>query len=142
MTAQALAEKVVALMLSRDEFSRWLGVELLTIAPGACSIKMTVRKEMLNGFFTAHGGIQYAFADSALAFASNSYGNVCVAVENNIHYPAPVKDGDVLTAVATELNRGKTLATYQVILTNQTGRNVGIFRGTVYKTKDLFFPAS
>ena len=97
--------------------------------------KLTVRKDMLNGFGIAHGGITYCMADSALAFASNSYGNQCVSIETSISHTAKVKEGDVLTAEAKELNRGHKIAIYEVNILNQDEKNVGLFKGTVFNTE-------
>ena len=71
MDSKALAQKVVDTMFANDYFSQWLGIERVKVEPGHCILKMQIRKEMLNGFSIAHGGIAYSFADSALAFASN-----------------------------------------------------------------------
>lgn len=121
-------------MLANDPFSRWMGVELVSISPNHCTLQMKVRPEMLNGFGVGHGGVTFALADSAFAFASNSTGRLSVAVENNIAYPNPVKEGDTLTAIASPQNVGNKLATYDVRVTNQNQEVVGIFRGTVYRT--------
>jgi acyl-CoA thioesterase len=132
---QALAERVVKGMLAKDAFSEWLGIEALEIAPRRSTLRMTVRKEMVNGFGHAHGGIVYSLADSALAFACNTHGQVTVAVENSISYPAPITVGDVLTAVAEEESSTNRLGFYRIIVKNQTDIVVAIFRGTVYNTK-------
>ncbi|MBL7984268.1 MAG: hotdog fold thioesterase, partial [Flavobacteriales bacterium] len=97
-----LAERVVARMYDHDPFSRWAGMERLQVVEGACTLRMTVRPEMLNGFAIAHGGITYSLADSCLAFASNSHGIQAVSVETSISHTKPVKEGDVLTAIAEE----------------------------------------
>ncbi|WP_456425578.1 hotdog fold thioesterase [Rhodocaloribacter sp.] len=139
MTEQELAERVVAQMMANDAFSRWLGIEVADVAPGRVEIRMTVREEMLNGFRVAHGGIAYALADSALAFASNTRGRVALALENSIFYPAPVHAGDVLTAVAEEVAAANRVAAYNVTITRADGTNVGVFRGSVYRTKKEHF---
>ncbi|GIV60747.1 MAG: phenylacetic acid degradation protein PaaD [Rhodothermaceae bacterium] len=133
--AQARAERIVAQMMARDAFSRWLGIEVLAVAPGRATLRMTVRDEMLNGFAVAHGGIAYALADSALAFASNTRGRVALALENSIFYPAPVHAGDVLTAEAEEISAANRVAAYDVTVTRADGTKVAVFRGTVYRTK-------
>ncbi|QXD16254.1 hydroxyphenylacetyl-CoA thioesterase PaaI [Rhodocaloribacter litoris] len=133
--AQARAERIVAQMMARDAFSRWLGIEVLAVAPGRARLRMTVREEMLNGFAVAHGGVTYALADSALAFASNTRGRVALALENSIFYPAPVHAGDVLTAVAEEISAANRVAAYDVTVTRADGTKVAVFRGTVYRTK-------
>ncbi len=133
-TPQALAERLVGAMLGADAFSRWLGLDVVSVSPGACTLRMGVRAEMLNGFGTCHGGVTFAFADSALAFASNTHGRVTVSVENAISYPAAVREGDVLTATAVEESAGHRLAFYRVTVANQTQQTVALFRGTVYRT--------
>lgn len=136
MDKQELAEKVVQKMMDNDAFSKWLGIEILSVAPGAVKLRMKVRPEMVNGFKVSHGGIAYSLADSALAFASNSYGPVALALENNISYLKKVNAGDVLNAETEELSIGKTMGVYNVVVTNQDDAKVAMFRGTVYRTSD------
>lgn len=133
--SQKLAEQVVAGMLAKDEFSRWLGIHVLTVAPDASTVRLTVRPEMVNGFGVAHGGIAYSLADSALAFAANTHGNITVAIDNGITYPAPINVGDVLTAVAVLDSTSRRLSFFRVTVANQKGITVAVFKGTVYKTE-------
>lgn len=121
-------------MYDHDPFSQWLGIERVEDGPGRSVLRMTVREEMLNGFRIAHGGITYSLADSALAFASNSHGRQSVSVETSISHTAPVKEGDVLTAEATESNLRNKIGIYEVKITNQEGEIVALFKGTVYRT--------
>lgn len=133
--AQKLAERVVSGMMATDAFSKWLGIEIVAIAPDASTVRMTVRPEMVNGFGVAHGGIAYSLADSALAFASNAHGHITVAIDNSISYPAPVNVGDVLTATAEMESTSRRLSFLRVTVTNQETVTVAIFKGTVYKTE-------
>jgi acyl-CoA thioesterase len=132
---QVLAERVVAGMLARDEFSKWLGLEVVLVRPKECTVRAVVRPEMVNGFGVAHGGIVFSIADSALAFASNTHGKVTMSIENSVRYPAPVQVGDVLTATAVCDGEAKRLGFYRVSVTNQDDRVVALFTGTVYRTK-------
>ena len=125
---------VVAKMMQNDGFSRWLGIEVLETGAGTAKLQMTVRSEMLNGFGIAHGGITYSLADSALAFASNSHGIQSVSIETSISHTRPVKESDVLTAVAEELNLSTKIGIYQITVTNQENKTVGLFKGTVFRT--------
>ncbi len=136
---QALSERIVARMLERDAFSRWLGVEVLTVAPGRAAIRMTVRAEMLNGFGVAHGGIVYALADSVLAFAANAEGEVALALNNTMYYPEKVVEGDVLTAVGEPVAGSARVGLYDVTVTRADGTTVGVFRGSVYRTRKPHF---
>lgn len=120
-------------MLTNDAFSLWLGIEVIESEPGYCKLSMKIRKEMTNGFGVCHGGITFAFADSALAFASNSRGPVSLALENNINYIKKVEVGDFLTDETEELQNGRTLGVYKVKVSNQRKELVAEFRGTVYR---------
>ncbi len=132
--AQRRAEQVVDGMIAKDEFSRWLGVDLLQLKPSFCVCRMLVRKEMMNGFGVAHGGIVFSLADSAFAFACNTQGRIAMSIENSITYPASVHPGDILTAIAEEESATNRLGFYRVRVTNQREEIVALFRGTVYKT--------
>lgn len=124
-------EAIVNKMMEGDAFSQWLGIEVLSIREGACDLQITVRKDMVNGFSIAHGGITYSVSDSALAFAANSYGYKCVSIETSISHTRPVQIGDVLTVKCAELNRGKRYGIYEVTTYNQHDQKVAIFKGTV-----------
>ena len=128
MTAEAIVQK----MMNGDAFSQWMNVEILRIQPGECTLKIDIQPEMVNGFNIAHGGISYSLADSALAFASNSYGKQCVSIETSISHTRPAKINDKLTATCKELNRGKTIGIYEVTVTNQEEKIVALFKGTVH----------
>ena len=131
---QALAESVVAHMLDGDAFTRSLGMELLEIAPRRAVLRLTVRPDMVNGFGICHGGVTFSLADSALAFASNSHGNLTVSIENSIGYAAAANVGDVLTARCEAESTGRRVSFYRVAVVNQKGEPVAHFRGTVYDT--------
>lgn len=119
-------------MMANDDFSQWLGIEVLEVSPGNAKLQMTVREEMTNGFKIAHGGITYSLADSALAFASNGYGKQAVSIETSISHTRPVAIHDILTAVAIEKNKTKRTGIYEVIVSNQDGKVVALFKGTVF----------
>lgn len=130
------AVSIVNKMLTNDAFSKWLGVELLDVKAGYCKLSMTVRDQMLNGFQLAHGGISYSLADSALAFASNSQGKHALSIETSISHIATIKEGDVLIAEAEEKKLGKTTGIYYISLTNSEGKEVALFKGTVFRTDE------
>lgn len=129
------ATRIISTMYDNDAFSQWLGIERLEEGPGFSKIKMTVREEMTNGFGIAHGGITYSLADSAFAFASNSRGQHAVSIDTSIHHTHPVRAGDVITAEAVEENVAPRLGHYRVMVTNQDGKVVGLFKGMVYRKK-------
>lgn len=126
-------------MMADDAFSQWLGIEVMDIKPGFAKLQMKVGDEMVNGFNVSHGGIAFSLADSALAFASNSYGRVAVAMENNISFMKKVVAGDTLTAQTEELSIGRRIGVYNISVTNQDEQQVALFRGTVFRTQNYHF---
>ncbi len=128
------AANVVAHMIQNDLFSQWLGIEVIEIKEGYSKIKMTVRKEMINGFGIVHGGIAFSLADSAFAFACNNRNNLSVALDTSINFLKPVHVDDLLTAEAKELHNGRFTGLYHISVWNQKEQLVAQFKGTCYRT--------
>ena len=128
------SQEVVAHMMENDLFSQWLGIEVLEIRDGYCKIKMTVRKEMINGFGIVHGGIAFSLSDSAFAFACNNRNVLSVALDTSINFTKPVHVGDVLTAEAGELHNGRSTGLYHITIKNQNDHVVALFKGTCFRT--------
>lgn len=131
-------DEIVQLMMENDAFSQWMGVQVLDVSKGSCSIRISVSAAMLNGFYIAHGGIAYSLSDSALAFAANSHGNKCVSIETSISHIRPTVKGDILTAKAEEKHRGKTIGIYEVVVSNQLNKTVALFKGTVHISQETW----
>jgi len=129
-----VAKRVVDKMYENDAFSQWLGIKRIEDGAGTSVLQMTVRKEMLNGFYILHGGITYSLADSALAFASNGHGRKAVSVETSISHTHACKEGDVLTTNTKEMSLSNKIGVYQITITNQEDKTVALFKGTVYRT--------
>ena len=127
-------EQVVAHMLEKDLFSKWLGIEILSIEEGYAKTKMTVRKEMINGLGIVHGGIAFSLADSTFAFACNNRNNLSVALDTSINFLKPVHVDDVLIAETKEIHNGKSTGLYQITITNQRNHIVALFKGTCFRT--------
>ncbi len=134
MTNDEKAKQVVDKMMKDDLFSQWLGIQVLAVKEGYSQIKMTVRKEMINGFGIVHGGIAFSLADSAFAFACNNRNNLSVALDTAINFTKPVHVGDELTAEAKEIHNGKSTGLYHISITNQRNHIVAIFKGTCFRT--------
>lgn len=122
-------------MFDHDPFSQWMGMSLVAVGPGTCTLQMTVRAEMLNGFGVAHGGITFSLADSTFAFACNSHGRHTVSIHCSIEHLAPVFEQDVLTAVAREDNLGNSISNYTIRITKQDNALVALFNGVAYRKK-------
>jgi acyl-CoA thioesterase len=125
---------VVAHMMENDFFSQWLGVEVLEIKEGYSKIRMTIRKEMVNGFGIIHGGIPFSLADTAFAFACNNRNNLSVALDVTISFTKAVHIDDILTAEAREVHNGKSTGVYLITVTNQNNEQVALFKGTCFRT--------
>lgn len=132
MNEKTRVAEIVDQMYFNDPFSLWLGIERIEEGLGYSKIKMTVRKEMLNGFGVAHGGISFSLADSAFAFACNSHGKHAVSIECSVNHVRPIFEGDVLTAEAKEISRTRTLGNYDVVVRNQKDVIVALFKGLVF----------
>lgn len=132
---ESKAEKVYQKMMEQDYCSQWLGIVPQKLEEGHCILQMKVRKEMLNGFLTLHGGIAYALADSALAFASNSYGRISPLINGNMSYAKAAVEGDILIAEAKVISLGNKKADIDVIVKKEGEKEpYYFFRGTVYRT--------
>ena len=129
----ASPKEITDQMMDNDHFSKWLGIERIIDGEGISVLRMTVRKEMLNGFGVAHGGICFSLADSAFAFASNSWGKHALSIETSISHHAPVLEGDILTAIAEEISLKNKLAWYRIEIHNQNNDLVASFKGMVYR---------
>jgi acyl-CoA thioesterase len=133
--AQRIAEASRDAMWANDRASRLLGMRIDSVAPGRATLSMTVREDMLNGFDICHGGFITALADSAFAFACNSYNEMTVASGISVDLVAPGRVGDVLTAQAAEVTRAGRTGVYDVEVRNQRGERVAVFRGRSYTIK-------
>ena len=134
-----IPQKIVNKMFNQDAFSQFLGIEIVDVYKGYCQLKMTVRKEMLNGFQIAHGGISYSLADTALAFAANTHGKKCISMETSISHTEGVHTGDILIATTEELSYTEKMGLYLITISNQDNKEIAYFKGTVYRTsKDWF----
>ena len=138
MIEPELATRIVDRMYNNDPMSQWLGIERIEDGPGVSVLRMVVRKEMLNGFAIAHGGISYSLADSALAFASNAHGVQAVSIETSIAHVAQAREGDVLITRVEEKSLTKRTGLYHVDVINQEGKVIAFFKGTVYRTGKMW----
>jgi acyl-CoA thioesterase len=123
------ARAVVNSLYLADLASQSLGIDIIDVARGRVQIAMTVRPDMVNGHGMCHGGIVFAFADSAFAFACNSHGDPMVAAGASIEFLAPTPRGERLTATATEVSRSARHGIYDVAVTAASGAVLAHFRG-------------
>ncbi|MNK31449.1 Acyl-coenzyme A thioesterase PaaI [compost metagenome] len=127
-------EEVVKIMVKRDRFTKWLGLEIDEIREGYCRLHYTVKEDMLNGFERIHGGVLFSASDTAFAFACNSHGIITVALDVSITFTSPAMAGEVLTVEAEEVHLGNKTGLYDIRTTNEAGKLVCLFKGTAYRT--------
>ncbi len=122
-------------MLANDRATLGLGMQILEVAPGHATLSMAVRDDMLNGHQTCHGGFISALADSAFAFACNSYNELTVASGFAIDFVAPARLGELLTARCIEIAKTGRTGIYDAEVTNERGERVAVFRGRSFTVK-------
>ena len=132
-SAQQRAERAAHALFERDRASQALGMRVTGVRPGWARVVMRVRADMVNGHKSCHGGIVFALADSAFAFACNSYNEATVAAAAAIDFLSSARQDDELTAEASELWRTRRNGIYEVIVSNQHGERIALFRGRSYR---------
>ena len=133
LSKQQLAEACAEAMWADDKASQGLGMVIENVTPGRSELSMTVREDMVNGHSICHGGFIFTLADSAFAFACNSENFNTVAAGVRIEFLAPAKLGDRLSAVAKQVHQGRRTGVYDVLVTNQDGRKLAVFRGNSHR---------
>jgi acyl-CoA thioesterase len=128
------AEQIPYKMLSQDNFSQWLGIEILECEIGRCKLALTVRKDMLNSMNKAHGGISYSLADTAFGFAANTHGKYAVSIETSINHIAALYEGDYLVAESV-IEKVKNKLGFNIIEVKRGDELVALFKGVVYRTQ-------
>jgi len=126
---QSVAEASARAMYSQDRASQALGMRVLEVRPGYARLAMKVREDMVNGHQLCHGGLIFTLADSAFAFACNTYDLVTVASAATIEFLVSAHLDDELTATAEERSRSKRTGIYDITVSNQRGESVALFRG-------------
>ena len=124
-----VAEASARAMYEQDRASQALGMRILEVSPGYARLAMKVREDMVNGHQLCHGGLIFTLADSAFAFACNTYDLVTVASAASVEFLLAARLGDELTAIAEERSRSKRTGIYDVTIRNSQGECVALFRG-------------
>ena len=131
--AQTLADATAEAMFSRDRAAQALGIKSVRDQPGASLLTMTVRSDMVNGHHICHGGMIFSLADTAFAYACNSYNKNTVASACHIDFLAPAKEGETLEAEAVEQSASGRTGVYDITVRNNHGKTIALFRGKSYR---------
>jgi len=117
-------------MHAKDLTCKALGIALEVAEPGRAVLTMQLGEDMVNSHGIGHGGYVFLLADSAFAYACNSYGPVTVAQSAQVAFLQPVRPGDLLAAEAVERSRQGRSGLYDVTVTRRDdGAVVAEFRG-------------
>ena len=135
MTQLDIAKKCAAAMYDADAASKGLGISIEVTGAGQAEARIEVSPSMTNGFDVCHGGFIFLLADTAFAYACNTYDKATYAGSASIDFLRPAKAGDQLIAVATERYRGGRSGIYEVTVTNQNGEEVAVFQGRSVATR-------
>lgn len=133
--AQTLADAASQAMWQRDRTAHALGMELVSVSPGLATLRMAVRSDMVNGHDICHGGLIFTLADTAFAYACNSYNLNTVASACHIDFLSPAQEGDVLEASAVERSATGRTGVYDVTVRVAGGKAVALLRGKSYRIK-------
>jgi acyl-CoA thioesterase len=128
--------EIVKKMMSKDSFSRWLGIEIISVEYGFCELRTVIKKEMTNGFTLSHGGIIFSVADSCLAFAANSFGKIALTKNARIKFLKTVKINDIITA--TCLQKSINQPKFEVVIRNQNYDEIAHFEAEVHFSSELW----
>jgi acyl-CoA thioesterase len=128
-TAQDLAKRAAQALYQGDLLTRAFEMQIDQVGPGQARVRMRVRPDMTNGHGTCHGGVLFALADSAFAFACNTYNARTVAAAASIEFLQAARQGDELTAIASEVWRSRRSGLYDVTIVNQNQERIALFRG-------------
>jgi len=134
-SAQQTAERVRDAMWADDHACQALGMRVTAVSPGAATVEMAVRRDMLNGHEICHGGLIATLADSAFAYACNAYDELTVASGFAIDLIAPARLGDTLSARCTEVSKAGRTGVYDTEVVNQRGERIAVFRGRSFTMK-------
>ena len=132
-TAGELAQRTADAMWPRDRVARLLGMRLVEVAPGRASLEMTIGDDMVNAFGICHGGMIFALADTAFAYASNTEDQITVASACHVDFIAPGRVGQTLRAEACERSRSGRTGVYDVTVQTVDGATVALFRGKSHR---------
>ena len=127
-------EQIPYKMLSQDAYSQWLGIEILESEIGRCKVGMTIKKDMLNSMYKAHGGISYSLADTAFGFAANTHGKFAVSIETSINHIEALSEGDYIVAESVIEKVNKKLG-FNIVEVKRGDELVALFKGVVYRTQ-------
>ena len=119
--------------MENDPFARLLGTEIVEIRPGYAKTRLKLRDNLLNFVNIPHGAVVFAVADQAFAAASNSRGNVAVALNVSISFLAAASAEATLVAEAEEITCSRRTASYQVMVRDDQGKVIAAFQGLVFR---------
>jgi len=136
-----VARRCADTMWRDDKASQALGIKIEITSAGEATARMTIREDMVNGLEVCHGGLVFALADTAFAFACNAYNVQSFAASCQIEFLRPALLNDVLLATASEDHRGRRSGYYTVKIRNQRDDLVALFHGRSGSNGESILPS-
>lgn len=124
-------------IFAQDRYAALTGVEIVAADKGYCKAKLEIEERHLNGADVVQGGAIFTLADLAFAVASNSHGQLALAININISF-LKGKSSGTLYAEATEVDPPKRLGAYDVLITDENDAIIARFNGMVYRKNEKF----
>ena len=130
------AKKIVKKLLNNDPFSQWMGIEVVSVGKGACTLSCKVTEPMLNGYSVTHGGILFSLADTALAFSAATFGQIALVIDHSVSFTKPAELHNIVFAEAIVVHQSHKLLTGTVQILNDRNQLLAISKGSLYKKND------
>lgn len=127
------AQSIIKKLLDNDPFSQWMGVDVVSVGEGTCTLSCKVSESMLNGYRVTHGGVLFSLADTALAFSAATFGQIALVVDHSISFTNPAGLHDKVFAEATVVHQSHKLLTGTVQVMNDRNQLLAVTKGSLYK---------
>jgi acyl-CoA thioesterase len=125
------------LIEEKDRLISLFGMDVVEVETGRAAVRMTVGENHVNAARVCHGGTIFSLADVAFALASNSHGNLALAIDMSISFLRAVNTAERITAVCTERHRGRRLGSYHIEVTDESGQPVALLKATAFVTDEM-----
>ncbi len=121
--------------IEKEPYVCYLGIKVAALKPGYSEVRMKTTKMFNNIFSITHGGAIFSLIDVAFGAAANSYGTIAVALSMTVNYVKPAREGDLLTATASQISQTAKTATYNITAKNGSGQVIATCQAVAYRKK-------
>jgi acyl-CoA thioesterase len=133
-------EEYIKEIFNNCNVGRLLDIEILEVEEGRARGKLTIKKEHINVFGNAHGGILFTFADHVGGACGNSLGKVALLVESSIQYMKGANEGETVFAEAQLVHKGKKIGRIDISIVRENGDLIALMHMVFYIKSDEHKP--